>query len=487
MDYQNRKELVEKLQVLEKKYDVHLWEIHSIQIWPLLKKIIFFDLFHQNNSTARKNKTEPKTLFLKIKKLNSQIIKILSSYFRIFTVKIPKVEIVFSGITSHRINYRGYLVNRYFDPILDYLQKTDHINNILTEYSSLPKQEIYKKERVIDLTVFYHAFARKRNVKQQWDSLIAENKGFRDFLDDLRKHHITKVDSLKNKVTASINKILNWKLLFKWFLKQSTAKATFGLCYYNVQMYGMNLAARELGIPSVDMQHGGQGALHIAYNIGKHPPKAYNLLPSVFWVWDEFSEKQLRLNLDDDNYDIIMGGNPSLEFYNNEEITIEFDPNKPVILITVQPLAEILPEYIYLAIKETSSKYNWWIRLHPRMNAAQKKQLEYELQYYNIAKIVRITEVTNLPLASVLAKTDLHISKFSGTITESAIMNVKSIIMDPIGIESYSELIESDLAFSYIGKDSVSFSKLIEKTLKYHKNPRKLGSTDYGRILGKII
>ncbi len=60
MDYQNRKELVEKLQVLEKKYDVHLWEIHSIQIWPLLKKIIFFDLFHQNNSTAPKNKTEPK-------------------------------------------------------------------------------------------------------------------------------------------------------------------------------------------------------------------------------------------------------------------------------------------------------------------------------------------------------------------------------------------------------------------------------------------
>ncbi|GAB3340923.1 hypothetical protein GCM10027429_28670 [Marivirga atlantica] len=489
MEFQRRIDLIEKLQGLEQKYQVELWELNHVKIWPLIKKLIFFNSFNNDNSSKKVNsiKVNKSKLFVNINKTFGLILKIGFSYIKRLTTRIPHTDIVFSGASNYRINYKDNSLNRYFDPILDSLSKDNLLSGILTDYNSFPKSAIYKKFRVINLTIFYHSFLKFRNLKSEWDYLVKSNSEFDNFLIDIESLEIIKASRLREQLTSSLNKILNWKSLFKWVLRKSKARLAFGLCYYNTQMYGMNLAANELGIQSIDMQHGGQGPLHVAYNINKHPLKGYDLLPAVFWVWDEFSANQLTKYFNNSNYKIIRGGNPSMSLYNDDLSLVDNQNDKPNILITLQPLDEFLPEYIYRVIRNTLERYNWWIRLHPRMKDYQIKKLNQKLEYFNIYEEVKITEVSSFPLAKVLDKSDLHISKFSGTIIEAALVNVRSIIIDPVGIQSYTELINSGLAFGFSDDHNESFEKLIEDKLKSNAILKKEVLVDYKNTLYNIM
>ncbi|RUA35654.1 MAG: hypothetical protein DSY77_02315 [Bacteroidetes bacterium] len=459
MDYQSRKALVDKLQELELKYDVHLWQMEGVQVWPIIKKNIFF--YHFQKSKQQENKQASKNLILKNK--IKGVLKRIKAFYYVNFKNIPKADIVFSGAPSHRINYKGEFINRYFDPIMDQTEGS----YVLAEYKKLPKRKIYGKERVTDLAIYLPAFTKSSSFNKSWN-ILRQNEGFANFLKDLENIQLIDISLLRSKVFSNLNNILNWRSLFQWFLKNTKAKAAFGLCYYNSQMYGMNLAARGLNIPCVDMQHGTQGLLHTSYNIQKHPDKGYNALPTHFWVWDELSKKDLEIN--HKNYKIIKGGNPSLSFSANKELDFSFDQKKPSVLITVQPLVEILPDYIYQSIKETASQFNWWIRLHPRMTQNEINNLKYKLKEFDVYDVVKIEEVTSIPLAQILANTDIHISKFSGTIAEAALMNVKTIIIDQLGVDSFQELISQNLAYSFTGYSKEEFIlKLFElnnKTLE---------------------
>lgn len=446
MDYQSRKALVDKLQELELKYDVHLWEMEGVQVWPLIKKIIFF--YHFQKSKQQENKKASKNLILKNK--IKRLLKRIKAFYYVNFNNISKFNIVFSGAPSHRINYKEEFINRYFDPIMDQIEGS----YVLAEYKKLPKKKIYKDARVIDLSIYFPAFVKNRSFSKSWDKL-KQNEEFVNFLTDLENIELIKIRQLERKVLVNLSNILNWRALFRWYLNKTKAKAAFGLCYYNSQMYGMNLAAKDLKIPSLDMQHGTQGLLHVAYNIQIHPENGYNLLPSIFWVWDEQSKNDLQKN--HQKYYILKGGNPSLSYFADKQLNFSYSKEKPTILITVQPLAEILPDYIYQTIKDTGNEYNWWIRLHPRMNQVEINSLKQKLNDFEIYNLVKIDEVTSLPLPQVLANTDIHISKFSGTIAEAALMNVKTIIIDQLGIDSFQELIIQNLAYSFTGYSKEEF------------------------------
>lgn len=476
MDYQSRKTLIDQLQALELKYDVHLWKIEGVHIWPILKKTIFFYHFKKSNPA----KIEKSSKKHSIKGTIQSMLNKYRAFFNVYFSNVPKSDVVFSGAPSHRINYNGEFINRYFDPMMDELD----VSKVLAEYKRLPSRKIYKQDRVIDLSLFLPGFAKKINFDKSW-GLLMESEGFSNFLEDLKAQQLIDLGLLKKKVLANLNLVLNWHALFKWFLTKSKAKAAFGLCYYNSQMYGMNLAARELKIPCVDMQHGTQGLFHVAYNIQKHPENGYNILPRHFWVWDELSKKDLEMNYT--SYRTIMGGNPSLSYFSNKKFDFEYDNRKPNILITVQPLDEILPSYIYESIRKAHLEYNWWIRLHPRMNQNEINILNHKLKEFEIQDIVKISEVTDLPLAQVLANTDLHISKFSGTIAEATLMNVKTIIIDQIGVDSFQELINQNLAAAHISSKKESFLSLISQLSVSDKKSIDLTFSDYKSLFNEII
>src|SRR5262249_5108569 len=64
--------------------------------------------------------------------------------------------------------------------------------------------------------------------------------------------------------------------------------AAFVVSYYSLDGMAFNLACREAGVVSADIQHGVEGDLNAAYGQwSRLPATGYALLPNLFWCWTE--------------------------------------------------------------------------------------------------------------------------------------------------------------------------------------------------------
>ena len=245
------------------------------------------------------------------------------------------------------------------------------------------------------------------------------------------------------------------KSIYKKILLKNNIDEVYILCYYVSEMYAMNLATSELDIPSWDIQHGGQGGLHIAYtNFNAIPKTGYKLLPKKFWAWDTASASEIAKWVSTQEFhDVEAKGNPWIE-YCVRRYTAEIDTTKKIILYTMQPIGDsLLDPYIIDTIKKTPPDYIWWLRLHPRQ-LKEKAKLYNLLDKYNLLNRVNIEDATKLPLPGILAKTFIHISKYSGSILEAYMMEVKTIILSSIGVESFPEVANTEYGLIHLEENS---------------------------------
>ncbi|WKK74524.2 hypothetical protein QYS49_22745 [Marivirga salinae] len=335
----------------------------------------------------------------------------------------------------------------------------------MVENQKLPaKKIIYKKERVLDATSIFPVFFKRYHIASEWKLLFKDNKGFKEFLHDIEKNGVIDRNILNINLQKKINHVKSWSNFFRWLIKKTEAKMVAGICYYSNAMYGLNLAAHQLNIKSADMQHGAQGNMHIAYNFNKIPDNGYNILPKYFWVWDFESKNHLENIFKSQNFHkVVLKGNPWFNFIKENSSKLSIRENKPLILISVQPLREILNTNIYEIIRSTANMYAWWIRLHPRMSKTETANFISELKFNQVYDKINIKEASNLPLPIILQNAKLHISKYSGTISEAAMMQVPSLIIDEIGTKTYDNLIEKGIAYNGLNLTSALIEKIISE------------------------
>ena len=80
------------------------------------------------------------------------------------------------------------------------------------------------------------------------------------------------------------------------------------------------------------------------------------------------------------------------------------------------------------------------------------------LKNNSILDKVEFDKATNYPLPMILSKAHVHLSKYSGSVIEAAQMGVKTIVLDPIGVNAYKNQIHEGSA---IGFTTGSASQLI--------------------------
>ncbi|MGI5912562.1 MAG: hypothetical protein ACOX6E_08315, partial [Syntrophomonadaceae bacterium] len=245
---------------------------------------------------------------------------------------------------------------------------------------------------------------------------------------------------------------------FEKLLSKIKPKAVFIVDYYNIIAMSIILAGRRLNVPTIDIQHGVQGDLHIAYGGWQKVPKhGFNLLPDYFWVWSESEASVInkwRLKDKIDTHKPFIGGNIWLEMWKRGEtaLVIKYNEifnkslnrnNKLVILFTLQPLNihEKYPEWIINAINNSPKNWIWLIRLHPCMLTERQKVIEYFVRGGNAR--VEIDIATDQPLPIILRNADVHITSFSSTVIEAQDFGVYSVVVDYEGEEYYKREIET--------------------------------------------
>jgi hypothetical protein len=458
-----REELIEIISRLEQKYPVEKWKVESMDVWPLIKIVLFFEAYKKVESIGFQDKILRVQNFFgrEISSVKNKIkskIKVDKEHISVDVTdehKMNEIDLFFSSAVTYRSEYNHQSFSRYFDPLMD---KAELLGKkaLLFEYANYDSSNVYKKHRVINAVKKYKHF----------QSVIP--KSAIDFSRLPQFHQLIRefpVSSfvLKLKIVRAIKQTLIWEMLWTDQLQKTKPQIAMGICYYNWAMFGLKLACEKCSIPFIDMQHGGQGVLHPSYTFSKKNAHL-NLLPDYFWLWDKASADHIAQWIDNKDR-VILNGNSWHEFLaemvgtatNNYSVE-----EKKIIVYTLQT-GLLIPEFLLEAIRTTPDNFIWYIRFHPRMTKSERKNINKKLNSSVVKGMVNLSNANTEPLPLLLSKAWVHLSAYSGSITEAALREVPvNITFDEIGRRSFANLIEENKCSFFGGEEELEFWDFID-------------------------
>jgi glycosyltransferase involved in cell wall biosynthesis len=263
-------------------------------------------------------------------------------------------------------------------------------------------------------------------------------------------------------------------------------------------------AARDLGIPTVDIQHGGQSPYHyVTTHWTQVPEDGYELLPDFFWVWGQQIHDYIRPWLPGgaSRHIPLVGGNRFIakmkkepDFAGSRAADVALGArcrdSARVVLVTLgYSVEDILSDHLLGAIQATPS-WLWLLRLHP-INRGERalSELRRKITEAGIAN-VEYDHATRQPLYSVLARSDVHVTGFSTTVREALTFGVPSVVTHPIGRTYFADEIAQGL-FEYADTQDgliTALDQLAQGTGTSEQGPRFIETDDslVDRALARI-
>lgn len=450
MNFRERQKIIDYLNVFEAEHPTEDWLFGGIKIWPILKTTLFLRLFWgiKANQKQRTKRFELLNSF-------NHAVKRINSSLRFKKIKLNSTDYLFFGGVNFREKFNGESFNKFYDPIGDKLDEKSK-EFLFLEYGEEILEKTYKS-RGENIQLIYRYFESKIKMAEIDYSKMVGIEEFKSFIE---KKLSNSNFSFYKEIQETLRKIFIWEASFDWILEQTKPRKIFLLSYYNIPCFGLLIAARKQGIQCVDIQHGTQGVLHPAYSGFKED---YSILPTLFWLWDQKTEEQLKENLKFSNFQTKVGGNPWHYFLINKRN--ELNQKKPSILYTLQPLNPLIDDYLVETILKTKEDFAWLIRLHPRIDTKSRNQLIDRFKSLEIFDKVLWDLANETPLPLLLKEVDLHISKFSGCISEAADLGTFSIILEKNGEITYKHLIEEGIAIGGIELNSENLLDAINSNL----------------------
>jgi len=465
----SREDIRDFIVSIEDKFPVNLWKVNGICIWPILRIRLYFYLMLEiegKKKEAPKKTTNNKISFFKktpykVKRQIQKIHGVFKEYF-LWKQNLPQKEFLFLGANGHRVNHKGKRYNRYFDVLIEQYELKDE--SLFFEYDSSTICNQYHKDLLFKFNKALIAF--KYFFSFKFKKVSFNNEGYNLFLDYLLDNELTKDFAISN----SEENICYWAQMqlvpkvqfFKKVLQKIQPKKVLILCYYSDDVMALVAAANKLGIETIEMQHGPQTSIHLAYGSWTTvPEKGYDMLPRTYWCWDSYSKNVLDEWVKASPlYNSRVIGNPWVDYWKNKE---ENYPNSNYILYTLQPnpltLDQLFDNKLIDFIKE--QPYIWFIRLHPRQ-LEELNSIRLLLENKGVLHKVNIDNATNDALPQLLANAKIHITHFSGTAIESSFFGKKTILLNPIGLTSFPNLIAANKAVYLNMKDIDFHQKMIE-------------------------
>ncbi|WP_396148818.1 hypothetical protein [Flavobacterium sp.] len=452
---------------IENKFPVNQWKIDSIHLWPYLRIKLFFYLIHSIEKSEVKNRDEKpksKEIFLKSTYRN---VRAVFRYYR-WLKSLPKKKYIFVGADAHRVDYRNARFNRYFDILIEkYEIESD---SIYFEYG-LNSGKQYNKDLIFTFSEALKGFLYLKKFNKLPQNVHLE--GYDSFLVFLSK------DKLFNRFITIYSKelVTQWAheklypkvLFFKKVFQIIKPEKVLILCYYLDDIFALTAAANQLKITTVEMQHGPQSNVHLAYSSWYYLPESgYDMVPNNFWCWDKGSHDVIQdWTKNNANYSVDVIGNPWIDYWKTKELNYN---HQNYILYTLQPnpltLNQLFPESIVDFIK--NNPYEWFIRLHPRQ-LNEKDTIKSFLKSRGVLELVNLDEASTDPLPLLLSKASLHLTHFSGAAIEASFFNVFTVLLNEIGVFSFQDLISSQKAV-YLNPDDTNFQQKLNTFIQQKSN-----------------
>lgn len=463
----NREDIKNYILKIEQQFPVDSWKVNHLAIWPILRIKLFFYLINvvETENISQIKKKRKHSILQKIK-IQLKKIDVVFHYFS-WLNKLPSKKYLFVGADAHRVNFKSKRFNRYFDILIDKHQIEE--KSMYFEYGTDTKNQfnsnlIYTFKKALK---GYFVLNKKKSIQVQFSG-----NQYEEFLNFLNQESFNQ-NFLKKYTKSNLEKwtaetFFHKVNFFTKTLQKIKPVQIMLLCYYTEDNFALIVAANQLGIKTIDMQHGPQTDIHLSYGSwSKIPSEGYSLLPSVFWSWDEYSKKVLNKWIKNNvNYSVINIGNPWVDFWKTADSDSEF---KDYIFYSLQPnpitIEQLFPKPIIDFIK--NKPYSWFIRLHPRQ-MHEIENIKNYLKKYDVLDLVNIEQATNDPLPKLLINCAVHVTHFSGSALEASFLDVFTVLINETGIISFPELISAQKAV-YLNVENSDFNQKFEEIIQNHK------------------
>jgi len=366
-----RKELRSFILAIENKFPVNEWKVDGVELWPYIRTKIFLIVVY--NEVKRINTIEVKkdNFFKKVIVFYRIIKNTLFSYFkkRIFFKKLKEVETIGLSTPSYRANVDGVLISRFIDTLV---VKNDLEDSILVfEKKSLGTKQ-FNERNVLDYQDFLTDYLRlKRLIKRNNDPKFQLEK-YEEFI-----LYIKTQKDFDLKIVSEVLKLDTFKFWCKTFLLprvkffkdvflKTKVKSVWVCCYYGEDYLAAMVAANQLKVQTIELQHGVQNDLHLAYGSWHNmPAQGFLMLPKMFWNWTkEGSDTILSWAVQKVGYSSKIIGNPWIDFWKGKKTSFH---HKNFILYSLQTgfaeISNLFPQRIIDVIKNGDTM--WFLRLHP--------------------------------------------------------------------------------------------------------------------------
>ncbi len=244
----------------------------------------------------------------------------------------------------------------------------------------------------------------------------------------------------------------SYRRLFGQVLDMLRPRAVFLVCYYHPPFNGLMQACHERGIACVDVQHGKQGENHGAYSHWTvFPQGGWDMLPTHFWLWGEPSRQSIERWLPKERNGIpeaLVGGAPWLGLWVEDSASLltpevarvqERAGGRVVVLTTLQPAWQDVPEIIVQAMRDSPATWFWLVRAHPGQKDnlhALEKQLEAAgLDNWDLRA------ASTLPLYALFSASHCHVTAYSSCCLEALHFKLPTVLWGERGAALYKDSI----------------------------------------------
>lgn len=434
MTEKNPKVLIETFLKFEAENKLFDQEILNVKYWHLTRFNVYNRILdeHFNLGQAHTNLSGHSLYFRLHLKLKQ---------FRYFIFNNPMLHFKQQDILilnhQRRIKNDQYFTCVYTDLLLD---KLEH-SNIVIEEPHLEKHMRPIKHKNILYTDYINLMV---SVKMRLSKLKLTLKE-RTSIELLYKN-LEEVFGINIDFNDFYKLIVRGALSFKYrsnyyrkFLDRLKPKVIIQVVSYGGSRYVMNALAKELGIPTIELQHGTMGIYHIAYNF-KEKFKL-DTFPDYVFTFGQYWKDNTRLPIKDERVKVV--GWPFFEekvnYYKKNQVNKK--DKTTILFISQGTIGKELSKFaVELSELFDTEKYEILYKLHP--GEYNHWKAEYP---WLINKDILVVDQNTHDMHYYFSQADIQVGVYSTALYEGLAYHLRTFILPLYGHHYLEDLIELDL------------------------------------------
>jgi len=446
-------ELCERMWELEGKHGLLELEINGVLVWQYMRMKIYYDIA-EKTKVLEEAHAHKQTIVGTIKKIYSYSRGVL--LFNPFIgCKNIIDEIIIDHPRSKLLGNKNIDIYTYY-----YLKKIESTRKtyIVLERPFFNECHIKtdkKNRKYLDIFILigkiYSVFNPARITNREYAVL--------DMIEDAVNLEFNINTDLRNQMINGIGQFhINYKLYKKLFSTVKPRKLSVLVGY----AYGDAIkAAKDLGIETVEIQHGTFSKYHLGYSFPGRV-KDLDYFPDKFMAWGEYWKKLNVIPLSEKN--IIISG---FTHFNNlrERYTDVVRNPRQILILSQGALGPQIADNILEQIESLIS-YPIVYKLHP---GEYSRWQEYT-SLVKLSKYPNVSIVKDEDLYRLFAESAFQIGVFSTALYEGLGFDCRTILLELPGIEYMRDLIETETVETLKKNESILnvIENYSQKKEEYH-------------------